>query len=159
MTDPEPSLLQGFLWCISDSEAIRLQTSRWKRKLLVFLSMICLGISGVPYLFDWLEIASTGPKWLVPALFGIRAAEAVIYFRGLTLAYLPALYTIIPLSLLIYHFKSPKWVGILGLLQVLVVIGGNLVFTPLFGLSGPVGALGLANTLVLFLSLYIVKRS
>ena len=97
--------------------------------------------------------------WLVPALFGIRAAEAVIYFRGLTLAYLPALYTIIPLSLLIYHFKSPKWVGILGLLQVLVVIGGNLIFTPLFGLSGPVGALGLANTLVLFLSLYIVKRS
>lgn len=69
MTDPEPSLLQGFLWCLSDSEAIRVQTSRWKRKLLAFLSMICLGISGLPYLFDWLEIASTGPKWLVPALF------------------------------------------------------------------------------------------
>ena len=69
MRDPEPSLLQGFLWCVSDSEAIRAQTSQWKRNLLVFLSIICLAISGLPYLVDWTGYPSTGPQWLIPAFF------------------------------------------------------------------------------------------
>lgn len=71
MTDIEPSLLQGFLWCISDSEAIRAQTGQWKRKLLVFLSVICLGISGLPYFVDWIGYPSTGPGWLFTALFSL----------------------------------------------------------------------------------------
>jgi len=71
MRDPEPSLLQGFLWCVSDSEAIRAQTNQWKRKLLVFLSIICLAISGLPYLVDWIGYPSTGPGWLVTLLFSL----------------------------------------------------------------------------------------
>ena len=70
MKDPEPSLLRGFRWCISDSEAIRVQSSRWKRKLLAFLSAICLAFSSLPYLVDWIGYPSTGPGWLFTLLTG-----------------------------------------------------------------------------------------
>lgn len=45
----ELSLIQGFLLCLRDSEAIRLQTSRWKRSLLVFSSGVCLEIALLPF--------------------------------------------------------------------------------------------------------------
>jgi hypothetical protein len=69
MRSREPSLLKGFVLCIWDSEAVRLQTSRWKRNLLVFLSGICLEVSVVPYLAGWMGFDAAGPVWLVTALF------------------------------------------------------------------------------------------
>jgi hypothetical protein len=65
----EPSLLKGFLLCICDSESVRLQTSRWKRNLLLFLSGVCLEVSAVPYLVGWIGFEATGPAWLLTALF------------------------------------------------------------------------------------------
>ena len=64
----EPSLLQGFLLCLWDSEAIRLQTSRWKRSLLLFSSGVCLELAAVPYVAGWLGY-EIGPAWLLTLIF------------------------------------------------------------------------------------------
>ena len=69
MKDLEPSVLRGFLWCLWNAEAVRLQTSQWKRNLLVFLSGVCLEISAIPYLAGWIGYESTGPAWLVTLVF------------------------------------------------------------------------------------------
>ncbi len=45
MKPRELGLIQGFLLCLRDSETVLLQTSRWKRSLLVFSSGVCLEIA------------------------------------------------------------------------------------------------------------------
>ena len=62
-------LLQGFFLCLWDSDAIRLQTSQWKRKLLVFVSGLSLEISALPYLAGWMGYESTWPAWLLTWIF------------------------------------------------------------------------------------------
>ena len=39
--------------CLWDSEAIRLQTSRWKRSLLIFSSGVCLELAAIPLALNW----------------------------------------------------------------------------------------------------------
>ena len=65
----EPSLLEGFWLCLWDSEAVRLQTSRWKRSLLVFSSGVCLELAVLPYVAAWLGYEINGPAWLLTLIF------------------------------------------------------------------------------------------
>jgi hypothetical protein len=65
----EPSLIAGFLLCLWDSEAIRRQTSRWKRSLLVFSSGVCLELAALPYVANWLGYEASWPAWLLPLIF------------------------------------------------------------------------------------------
>ena len=69
MKNLEPSLLQGILLCLWDSEAIRLQSSRWKRSLLIFTSGVCLEIAALPHLASWMGYESTVTTWLLSSLF------------------------------------------------------------------------------------------
>jgi hypothetical protein len=69
MSYREPSLLKGFFLCIWDSEAVRLQTSQWKRNLLFFLSGVCLEVAAAPYLAGWMGFEPTVPIWLLTVLF------------------------------------------------------------------------------------------
>ncbi|MPZ76720.1 MAG: hypothetical protein GEU77_09345 [Deltaproteobacteria bacterium] len=69
MKDLEPGLLQGFFLCLRDSEAIRLQSSEWKRNLLIFSSGVCLEIAALPYLAAWMGYDSTWHAWLLTGLF------------------------------------------------------------------------------------------
>jgi hypothetical protein len=65
----EPSLIAGFFLCLWDSEAVRRQTSRWKRSLLVFSSGVCLEIAALPYAAGWLGLETSWPAWLLPLIF------------------------------------------------------------------------------------------
>ena len=65
----EPSLLEGFILCLWDSEAVRLQTSRWKRSLLVFSSGVCLELAALPYVAGLLGYELNGPAWLLTLVF------------------------------------------------------------------------------------------
>jgi hypothetical protein len=65
----EPGLLEGFVLCLWDSEFIRTQTSKWKRKLLVFSSGVCLEIAGAPLVGASLGYDFTWLFWLVSFLF------------------------------------------------------------------------------------------
>jgi len=62
----ELSLIQGFLLCLRDSEAVRLQSSRWKRNLLIFSSGVCLEIALLPLLVGY---NNSWQSWVLPALF------------------------------------------------------------------------------------------
>lgn len=55
--------------CLRDSEAVRLQTSRWKRSLLVFTSGVCLEIAALPFLAGFFGYETIWPVWLVSWLF------------------------------------------------------------------------------------------
>jgi hypothetical protein len=65
----EPSLLQGIFLCLWDSEAIRLQSRRWKRNLLVFTSGVCLEIALLPYVASWMGHESSWLVWLLTLIF------------------------------------------------------------------------------------------
>jgi hypothetical protein len=69
MNNREPSLLQGVFLCLWDSEAVRLQTSRWKRSLLVFTSGVCLEIAALPYVGSRMGYESSGVVWLLTLIF------------------------------------------------------------------------------------------
>ena len=66
----ELGLIQGFFLCLWDSEAVRLQTSQWKRSLLVFSSGVCLEIATLPFLGGWFGYeTSSWYLWLLTWLF------------------------------------------------------------------------------------------
>ena len=65
----ELSLIQGFLLCLRDSEALRLQPSHWKRSLLVFSSGVCLEIGCLPFLAGLVGWETSWPAWFLAALF------------------------------------------------------------------------------------------
>lgn len=78
----EPGLLQGFFLCLRDSEAIRSQSSKWKRNLLIFSSGICLEIASLPYLAGWMGYEATWQAWLLTWLFfplGVTGAYASMF--------------------------------------------------------------------------------
>ena len=62
----ELSLIQGFLLCLRDSEALRLQPSQWKRSLLVFSSGVCLEIALLPFLAGY---SGLWQSWILATLF------------------------------------------------------------------------------------------
>jgi hypothetical protein len=65
----ELGLIEGFLLCLRDSQAVRLQTSRWKRSLLVFSSGICLEIAALAPLAALLSYDVAWQAWILSALF------------------------------------------------------------------------------------------
>ena len=65
----ELGLIQGFLLCLRDSQAVRLQSSRWKRSLLVFSSGVCLEIAALPFLAGLIGYEISWHGWLLPWLF------------------------------------------------------------------------------------------
>jgi hypothetical protein len=65
----EIGLIQGFFLCLRDSEAVRLQTSRWKRSLLVFSSGVCLEIAALPFLSGLIGYETNWYGWLLTCLF------------------------------------------------------------------------------------------
>jgi hypothetical protein len=69
LKDRELGLIQGFLLCLCDSEAVRLQTSRWKRSLLVFSSGVCLEIAALPCLGGLLGYQTAWHLWVLTGLF------------------------------------------------------------------------------------------
>jgi hypothetical protein len=69
MRHRELGLIQGFLLCLRDSEAVRLQTSRWKRSLLVFSSGVCIEIAALPFLAALMGYEMSWQGWLVSWLF------------------------------------------------------------------------------------------
>jgi hypothetical protein len=62
-------LIQGFLLCLRDSEAVRLQSSRWKRSLLVFSSGVCLEIAALPICAVLAGYDLSWQSWLLSGLF------------------------------------------------------------------------------------------
>jgi hypothetical protein len=69
MKHRELGLIQGFLLCLRDSDAVRLQNSRWKRSLLLFSSGVCLEIGALPFLAVLMGYEMSWQGWLLSWLF------------------------------------------------------------------------------------------
>jgi hypothetical protein len=69
MPHRELGLIEGFFLCLRDSEAVRLQPSRWKRSLLVFSSGVCLEIAALPLFAALTGYDLSWQGWLVSSLF------------------------------------------------------------------------------------------
>ena len=69
MEHREVGLIEGFLLCLRDSQAVRLQTSRWKRSLLVFSSGVCLEIAALPAFAGLMGHEMSWQGWLLAGLF------------------------------------------------------------------------------------------
>jgi len=69
MEHREVGLIEGFLLCLRDSQAVRLQTSQWKRSLLVFSSGVCLEIAALPTFVALMGYEMSWQGWLLPGLF------------------------------------------------------------------------------------------
>ncbi|HEY7716807.1 MAG TPA: hypothetical protein VIE90_19990 [Candidatus Binatia bacterium] len=69
MPERELGLIEGFFLCLRDSQAVRLQPSRWKRSLLVFSSGVCLEIGGLPIAAALIGYDMSWQGWLLSWLF------------------------------------------------------------------------------------------
>ena len=81
LNQSEIGLIRGFLLCLRDSAAVRLQPSSWKRGLLVFTSGVCLEVAALPVLGGLLGFQTPWPVWLLTlffaplGLFGLYASK------------------------------------------------------------------------------------
>ena len=69
MEDFEPSLIEGYLLCLWNAEAIRSQSIQWKRRLLFFMSGVCVEIAALPFLSSLLGYDFSWAAWLLTAAF------------------------------------------------------------------------------------------
>ena len=69
MKHRELGLIQGFLLCLWNPEAVCQQTSRWKRSLLVFSSGVCLEVAALPFLGGLMDYDTSWHLWLLTWLF------------------------------------------------------------------------------------------
>jgi hypothetical protein len=70
LNEREIGLIEGFLLCLCDSGAVRMQTSQWKRELLVFSSGVCLELAALPLVVDLIGWQSPWFTWLLTLFFG-----------------------------------------------------------------------------------------
>ena len=70
MKKREIGLIEGFLLCLFDSHTVRLQTSQWKRGLLVFSSGVCIELAALPVLAGLIGWEFPWFAWFLTAFFG-----------------------------------------------------------------------------------------
>lgn len=126
--------------------APRLASGKSLRDLKPFLKKTFLAIVGLIALMV-LGLIIAHP--FIILLFGEKAAPSVKPFQGLTLAYMPFVAASLAIIIIIYNLKKTFVVGLLSLIQLLIIIIGNLILIPRLGIYGPVIALGSANLVIM----------
>lgn len=89
---------------------------------------------------------------IVRLIFGPKYIQSIPIFQALTLAMIPFLLGVITTTPLIYSLNQPKFTSRITILQVLIIVGLDLILIPRFQAFGPVISLGVANTVTLILS-------
>lgn len=102
-------------------------------------------------LFFMLLLAWQAPL-IIKLLFGVKAIGAGLIYRYLTLAYLPLMAATLPIAILVFYHANTKFMGLLGLLQVLTMLTVSSLAISHFAQFGPILGLSIANSLVFILS-------
>lgn len=92
---------------------------------------------------------------LIIALFGPEYARSSEVLQWLFVAMIPFALSVPSVNLLIYHFKRPRIVTLLSVIQLLITIFFLYLYVPLLGIFAAVWALGLSNILTLFVTYYL----
>lgn len=103
---------------------------------------------------------------VIGVLFGILCTPLVVGFLGskytlatallqwLFVGMIPFVLSAPAVNILIYHFKKPKIIAYLSVIQFTIVILINYIFIPSLGFFAPIIALGVSNTITLVVTYY-----
>lgn len=95
-------------------------------------------------------------------LFGEKTAPAVPVFQLLLFSMIFFVASVPAVSLVIYYLKKPHILTINSIIQLILVVGGNIFFIPRYGKFGPalsfILAYGITFFLTTFLSLHYYKK-
>lgn len=132
--------------------APRLSSSSDKKQLTDFMWKVIIGTLGLITTVVFLIIIAQ-PFMIV--LFGEKGETAVSVFRLLLTSMIFFVASIPAVSLSVYFLKKPHILTINSILQLMVVVIGNLIFIPLFGKFGAAYSLILAYSITLFLTSFL----
>lgn len=88
-------------------------------------------------------------------LFGEKALAAVGVFRLLLVSMIFFVASVPAVAVAIYYLKKPYILTLASMMQIIIVIIGNMILIPLFGRFGAAYSLILAYSLSLFLTIYL----
>lgn len=81
-------------------------------------------------------------------IFGTKYLESVPVFQALAAAQIPFLFTVPPVTAIIYAMKKTVYIGTLSFVQIAAIFLLNFYFIPKFGAYGPTLTFGITNTLL-----------
>lgn len=120
-----------------------------KEDIRRYLKKVALMVSGISVLM-LTTVLLADP--IIRIVFGAKYLAAIPVFRALTLAMIPFLLSVITSQPLIYSFNQPKFFSRITIIQVMIIIGLDLVLIPRYQALGPTISLGIANVIVIALS-------
>lgn len=126
-----------------------------KEDIIRYLKKVAVMVGGISLLM-LSTVVLADP--IVNLIFGKEYLAAIPVFRAMTLAMIPFLLSVITSQPLIYSFNQPKFFSRVTIIQVVTIIGLDLIFIPRFQALGPTISLGIANTLVVLLSSWKLYR-
>lgn len=92
---------------------------------------------------------------LIVALFGPEYVRSKEVLQWLFVAMIPFALSVPSVNLLIYHFKKPRIITLLSILQLLITVFFIYLYIPILGIFAAVWALGLSNILTLLATYYL----
>lgn len=92
---------------------------------------------------------------LIITLFGPEYVRSREVLQWLFVAMIPFALSVPSVNLLIYHFKKPRIITLLSILQLLMTVFFIYLYIPILGIFAAAWALGLSNILTLFVTYYL----
>ncbi|MBI3379837.1 oligosaccharide flippase family protein [Candidatus Gottesmanbacteria bacterium] len=120
------------------------QDKKFLRSFMYKVILVTIGLIGTILIL----ILIAHPFMII--LFTQKAELAVTTFQLLLVSMAFFVASIPPVSLVIYYLRKPHILTVNGLLQLIIVIVGNIIFIPKFGRLGPAYSLILAYGITLF---------
>lgn len=130
-----------------------------KTNVKKFMLKVCFGTAGIIATIIFLILIA---EPFIVTLFSEKARSAVIVFQYLLVSMIFFVASIPVVSLVIYYLRKPQILSINGVLQLIIVVIGNIYFIPRFGKLGPAYSLILSYAITLvtttFFCLIFLKR-
>jgi O-antigen/teichoic acid export membrane protein len=117
----------------------RKQIRNFLNKSLILGGLCVLGFLVYLLVAEWVLILTVGREYIA----GLQVMNILMASSFLTLA-------VIPLMALFFSFDAPWYFSVSGILQFVIIVGGNLMFVPTLGLEASAWT-RLVSRLVLFL--------
>jgi len=102
----------------------------------------------------WILVAEP----FITILFGVKYLPSVPIFKILAGAMIPFILATPAVTAIIYAMKKPIYIGIFGIIQLLGLLGLNLILIPAFGSIGPAISVSLVNTILAIYAWAIIYK-
>ncbi len=141
-----PSRLASFIVVLAGSYSSVLATrlagfaDREKEKAYIVKSTLALLPITLGIIF-WIIVA----RPFITILFGQKYLAAVPVFQALAASQIPFLFTVPPVTAIIYSMKKTIYIGVLAFFQLAAIFALNYYFIPKYGPFGPTLTFGITN--------------